>query len=165
MKNLFIIGIGGRISKANIEVHDVQFIIAENLSDTYDILKMDWYGNSLHIDGYKILKGIDGYRLQLEAYPQKTELNLFFVNMGGYAKDYFNELHEFGLFAALTEKEAKETAKKHLLKHISDIHVDDICNINDCLKFADGEKNYIHIIPDSQSYNMHPDWSGYIKLR
>ncbi len=35
MKNLFVIGIGGRVSNANIEVHDMQFIIAEKLSDTY----------------------------------------------------------------------------------------------------------------------------------
>ncbi|MDD4320756.1 MAG: DUF1543 domain-containing protein [Acidaminococcaceae bacterium] len=165
MKKLFVIGIGGNVSKANIEVHDVQFIIAETLSDTYDILKRDWYGNSLHIDGYKILDGIDGYRIQLESYPQQTELNLFFINMGGYVKDCFNEMHEFSLFAAVTESEAKEKAKEQLLKHVSDLHIDNICNVKDCLKFADGGKNYIHIIPETKSYNMHPDWSGYIKLK
>ena len=165
MKNLFVIGIGGRVNKANIEVHDVQFIIAEELSDTYDILKKDWYGNSLHIDSYKVLNGIDGYKLQLETYPQQTALNLFFINMGGYAKDCFSELHEFSLFSAHTESEAKVQAKKQLLKHITDIHIDDIWNIKDCLKSTDGQKNYIHLIPNQQSYNMHPDWSGYIKLK
>lgn len=42
MKKLFVIGIGGSVSKANIEVHDVQLVIADSIENTYEILKEDW---------------------------------------------------------------------------------------------------------------------------
>ncbi|OYO95254.1 hypothetical protein CG709_12225, partial [Lachnotalea glycerini] len=89
MSKLFVIGIGGSISKANIEVHDVQLVIADSIENTYEILKEGWYGEHLHLDEHKVLAGADGHAIQIEDHPQKTELSLFFVNMGGYLKEMF----------------------------------------------------------------------------
>jgi len=164
MKKLFVIGIGGSISKANIEVHDVQLVIADCIENTYELLKEGWYGEHLHLDEFKVLTGADGYAIQIEDYPQNTELNLFFVNMGGYLKETFGEQHEYGFLVAETEKEAKEKAKKELLKNMNDSHVDSIFKVENHLKFADGKIVYIHLIPDGKGYCLNPDWSGYKKL-
>jgi hypothetical protein len=164
MKKLFVIGIGGSISKANIEVHDVQLVIADSIENTYEVLKEGWYGERLHLDEYKALTGADGYDIQIEDHPQNTELCLYFVNMGGYLKETFGEQHEYAFFVAETEKEVKEKAKKGLLKNVSNSHVDKIHKVDSCLKFADGKIVYIHLIPNGKTDNMNPDWSGYRKL-
>ncbi|KAF5065467.1 hypothetical protein DSECCO2_273480 [anaerobic digester metagenome] len=164
MKNLFVIGIGGSSPKANIEVHDVQLVIADCIENTYETLKEDWYGEHLHLDEYKILTGADGYAIQIADYPQNTHLNLFFINMGGYLKETFGEQHEYGFFVAETEKEAKEKAKKELLKNVVESHVDVVFKVENSLKFADGKTVYIHLNPDGKIYNLNPDWSGYKKL-
>ena len=161
MKKLFVIGIGGSISKANIEVHDVQLVIADSMEETYETLKRDWYGIRLHLDEYKVLTGADGYAIQIKEYPQNIELSLFFVNMGGYLKGLFGEQHEYGFFVAQTEEEAKEKAKKELLKNVENRHVDRIFNVESCLKFANGKNASIHLIPDGKTYCLNPDWSGY----
>lgn len=164
MKKLFVIGIGGSSPKANIEVHDVQLVIADCIENTYETLKEDWYGEHLHLDEYKILTGADGYAIQIADYPQNTHLNLFFINMGGYLKETFGEQHEYGFFVAETEKEAKEKAKKELLKNVVESHVDVVFKVENSLKFADGKTVYIHLNPDGKIYNLNPDWSGYKKL-
>lgn len=164
MKTLFVIGIGGNIFNANIEVHDVQLVISDSIENTYEVLKESWYGERMHLDEYKVLTGADGYSIQIEDYPQNTELSLFFVDMGGYCKEIFGEQHEYRFFVAENEKEAKEKAKKELLKNASDRHVDRIFKVESILKFADGTTTYIHLIQDGKFYNLKPDWSGYKKL-
>ncbi len=164
MKKLFVIGIGGSTSKANIEVHDVQLVIADSIENTYEILIEGWYGEHLHLDEYKVLAGAQGYRIQIEDHPQNTELNLFFVNMGGYLKETFGEQHEYGFFVAETEKEAKEKAQKELLKNVTDTHVDGIFKVDSKLKFAEGKSAYIHLIRDGKTYSLNPDWCGYKRL-
>ena len=50
--NLFVIYIGGQTEKSLIELHDMRFIIAPKIEDTYDELKKSWLGTpeSLHLD-------------------------------------------------------------------------------------------------------------------
>ena len=59
--------LGGRAEKANIELHDVRWVVGSKIEDTYDTLRKDWFGSSkgLHIDSYKRIKYVDGYRINL----------------------------------------------------------------------------------------------------
>ncbi|WP_394522645.1 DUF1543 domain-containing protein [Lacrimispora sp. JR3] len=164
MKQLFAVGIGGGIKNANIEVHDVQFVVADAIEDTYEILKKNWYGDNLHMDEYAVIEGADGYRLSIEDHPLDAEKELYFIYMGGYAKEIFGELHQFGLFAASDEAEAREKGKKELLKDADESHVDRVRKLNDCIKPTDGKTYYIHLIPDGKEYCLKPDWSGYLRL-
>jgi len=61
--NLFVIYIGGRHDHSLIELHDMRFSLAHSIEDTYETLRSSWWGipNSLHIDGWGILKYADGY--------------------------------------------------------------------------------------------------------
>ena len=44
--------VGCRSPKANIELHDVRWVIGSKIEDTFDQLRNDWFGadNGLHID-------------------------------------------------------------------------------------------------------------------
>ena len=54
-KYLFLVVIGGRAPKANIELHDVRWVIGSKIEDTFDSLRKNWFGSNegLHIDSYK----------------------------------------------------------------------------------------------------------------
>ena len=64
---LYLVVLGGRAEKANIEVHDVRWVVGSKIEDTYDTLRKDWFGSSrgLHIDSYKKIQYIDGYKINL----------------------------------------------------------------------------------------------------
>ena len=164
MKKIFVIGIGGSINKANIEVHDVQLVISDSIENTYEILKESWYGERLHLDEYTALSGADGYEIQIKDQPQNTSLCLFFVDMGGNLKETFGEQHEYGFFVAETENEAKVKAKNVLLKHVENQHIDRIFKVESKVKFSDGKVSFIHLIPDGKPRSFLPDWSGYLRL-
>jgi hypothetical protein len=64
---LFLVVLGGKAKKANIELHDVIWVIGSRIEDTYNTLRNDWFGSprGLHIDSYKKIKYIDGYKINL----------------------------------------------------------------------------------------------------
>jgi hypothetical protein len=41
---LFVIYIGGTHEKALIELHDMRFVIADKIEDTYPALRNSWWG-------------------------------------------------------------------------------------------------------------------------
>tara|TARA_B100001057_G_scaffold18922_1_gene17470 strand:- start:511 stop:822 length:312 start_codon:yes stop_codon:yes gene_type:complete len=89
---------GGRSPKANIELHDVRWVIGSKIEDTFNQLRNDWFGsyNGLNIDSYKKIESIDGYKINLrnkennepknKIFKKEKFLNkkLWFVNIGGY---------------------------------------------------------------------------------
>ncbi len=64
---LFAVFLGGRAEKCNIELHDVVFTCADQITDCYDDLLDKWFGDTkrLHIDSWLELKYIDGYEILL----------------------------------------------------------------------------------------------------
>ena len=64
---LYLVVLGGRAKKANVELHDVRWVVGSKIEDTYEILRKDWFGSlkGLHIDSYKKIKYIDGYKINL----------------------------------------------------------------------------------------------------
>ena len=64
---LYLVVLGGKAKKANIELHDVRWVVGSKIEDTYDTLRKDWFGSSqgLHIDSYKKIKYVDGYKINL----------------------------------------------------------------------------------------------------
>ena len=94
---LYLVVLGGKAKKANIEVHDVRWVVGSKIEDTYDNLRKNWFGSSegLHIDSYKKIKYIDGYKINLinfekdqiekgQLVKNKAKNYLWFVNLGGY---------------------------------------------------------------------------------
>ena len=119
---LYLVVLGGRAEKANIELHDVRWVVGSKIEDTYDNLRNGWFGSSkgLHIDSYKKIQYIDGHKINLKNVEKnkigKKQLvkkiipkkNLWFVNIGGYNPTSMQEKHEFGLVIASSKLEAKK---------------------------------------------------------
>ncbi|GIR04327.1 MAG: hypothetical protein CM15mP15_0660 [Prochlorococcus sp.] len=65
---LFLVVLGGRAKKANIELHDVRWVVGSKIEDTFDTLRKDWFGSieGLHIDSYKKINYVDGYKINLK---------------------------------------------------------------------------------------------------
>lgn len=163
MSQLFIVYLGGNAPKANIELHDVQFVISETIEDTYEQLRQNWFGTvkGLHLDSYKALKGADGYQISIQDKPQDSDKKLYFVNLGGYAEDKLNELHEFALFVAKDKVEAKKKALKSLLGDSLIKHKDNLMEVDDCLEISKVDGKYIHLTLSNEKYDLKPDWFGY----
>ena len=132
---LYLVVLGGRAKKANIELHDVRWVVGSKIEDTYEKLRNDWFGspNGLHIDSYKKIKYIDGYKINfINSETDKIEKEqlvkkirkkkLWFVNIGGYNPTSMQEKHEFGLVIAANKLEAKNKAKSAWLI-LSLIHI------------------------------------------
>ena len=67
-KFLFLVVLGGRAIKANVELHDVRWVIGSKIEDTFDVLRRDWFGTikGLHIDSYKKINYVDGFKITLK---------------------------------------------------------------------------------------------------
>lgn len=92
---LFAIVVGGEHPRANVEIHDVRFVVADRIEDTYDALKAQWWGapGTLHIDCWAQIDHVDGFDGIIDTEPQARVEQLCFVNLGGYDLRQFAELH------------------------------------------------------------------------
>lgn len=149
---LFVIYIGGAHEKSFIELHDMRFIIANKIEDTYDSLIDSWWGikNKLHIDAWGALEYVDGYNIHIKDEPQEDIGNqLYFINLGGYNSAEFTELHKNVFVVAPNESKAKLKALKQILDWESyhrdyQFEVDDVLDVS---KIISHDKKYIHLEP------------------
>ena len=183
---LYLIVLGGRAKKANIELHDVRWVVGSSIEDTYDTLRKDWFGSpkGLHIDSYKKIRYIDGYKINIInteknkidkkkfVKKNKAKKKLWFVNIGGYNPTSMQEKHEFGLVTASTKLEAQRIAKSKWLIGCKKKHKDDIASLEMLLNYDDCElikkigKWEIELTPDNNfiEEKNYPDWYGYQKI-
>ena len=183
---LYLVVLGGRANKANIELHDVRWVVGSKIEDTYDSLRNDWFGSlkGLHIDSYKKIKYIDGYKINLKNFENdrikakklvnriKLQKNLWFVNIGGYDPSSMQEKHEFGIVVASSKLEAKNIAKSKWLIGCKKKHKDDIAPLekliscDDCQiikKIGNWEIELTQVNSFIEESN-YPDWYGYKKI-
>ena len=185
-KYLFLVVLGGRANKANVELHDVRWVIGSKIEDTYDSLRRDWFGTfeGLHIDSYKKINYVDGYKINLKNIKNEKlknnkshninihQENLWFVNIGGYDPTSMQEKHEFGLVVAKSSSEAKNKAKSKWLKGYKKKHKDDITNLQNLINLDDFEPikkigNWeVELINESNlvEETNYPDWYGYKRI-
>ena len=178
---LFLVVLGGRAKKANIELHDVRWVVGSTIEDTFDELRRDWFGtiDGLHIDSYKKINYVDGYKINLKKIENNklfkennSQNKLWFVNIGGYDPSSMQEKHEFGLFAASSSIEAKNKAKSKWLNGCKKKHKDDITRVNDLWTYDDCQiiskiDNWeIELKQEKNSFEdtLCPDWYGYKRI-
>lgn len=111
---LFAIYIGGEFEGANIEVHDMRFVVAPSIAETYDELRRQWWGipKSLHVDCWAELSQVDGYRVELRTEAFEGPEKLYYINLGGYDSAEFLERHKNVFIVASSVTEAKKRALK-----------------------------------------------------
>ena len=179
--SLFIVVLGGRSLKSNIEIHDVRWVIGESIEDTYPELRKQWIGNKrgLHIDSYKRIKYVDGYKIVISKSNKDQLINeqienksLWFVNLGGYNPKKMYEEHEFKLVVAKKPIEAKRKAKKFWESNLKNKHNDDCSSIekfeqvddmHSIKKIKSWEIKLIYD-PEERSEKLIPEWYGYRRI-
>ncbi|MBZ0057278.1 MULTISPECIES: DUF1543 domain-containing protein [unclassified Leclercia] len=161
--NLYMFYIGGNAGKSNIEVHDIQFVAANQPKDAWPALREAWFGDSdkIHIDGYSRITWADGYSVSLSPEPSPSAQKLFFVNAGGYRPDTLAELHEYDLFVAENAQGAKKKAMKTLLCGVDQQHKDNLKEVDDCLLLEKIGDLFIHLTPRETGVRDRPEWQGY----
>ena len=67
---------------ANIELHDVRWVVGLIIEDRYDVLRRDWFGTfeGLHIDIHKKIDYVDGYKITLKKVENKKLKNKKFFD-------------------------------------------------------------------------------------
>lgn len=171
--NLYMISLGGKVEPANIEVHDVQFIAANDIDNSIETLKKIWYGEpqSLHMDSHKHISSTNGYSVKLSKSKSDQNLKLYFIYLGKYDESNTQELHYVDLVVARNEKDAKTKALRPD-RQPSGTHVDAVVDVEAKLHAADGETYYLildaleagHEASLNLVSDVKPDWKGFKKL-
>lgn len=148
---LYMILLGATPKGRNIEQHDIFFGIGTSIKELLPEMQAFWpeAKGKIHVDAYRIVKKVGDFKVEVveRGSDKDDELrSLFFMNLGGYKKGEFEELHYKVLMVASQKaaaiKEAKETTfYKHVgfkgaTSHIDDkfgVDVDDIFEIKDIL--------------------------------
>ena len=185
-KYLFLVVLGGRADKANVELHDVRWVVGSKIEDTFNQLRNHWFGSidGLHIDSYKKIEYVDGYKLYLRNFEENKiknkqlvnqnnpQKNIWFVNIGGYDPSSMQEKHEFGLVVASSSLEAKNIAKSKWLNGCRKKHNDDIASLNfliscdDCqiIKNIGSWEIELTLENNLVEESNYPDWYGYKRI-
>lgn len=162
---LYMVLLGCKPPGRNTEQHDVFFGIGKSLSSLIPEMQTFWpeAEGRLHIDAWREVSLVDGYKI--EATPKENiagkdaELNLFFINLGGYKPGEFEEYHYKLLCTAKNSAEAAKNSTQTAFyrhtgfgggarSHIDDkygVDVDEIYNIRDILSAATKEQYTLRI--------------------
>lgn len=174
MATLFMVQLGGRPKGRLIEQHDMFFGVADELIELIPAINEHWpeVKNKWHVDSYRAVTRVAGYRIDWrakvelktesaasleealdgESHDHDRELKLFFINLGGYLPDDFEEYHHKLLIVAPSQAEAIKQAKQsdfykkysfkdkdtpfNAASHIDDKHqvdIDEIYDVNELL--------------------------------
>ena len=147
---LFAVYLGGRADDCNTELHDVVFTCGNKIEDTYIDLIDKWFGNvdRLHIDSWVEIHKVDGYIVSLSQTKNISKNKLFFINLGGYDKNKFEEIHESEFLVGEKKLSIKKRAKEILMKGLDQVHTDDLYDVDDCIEINKVSNNFINLTRD-----------------
>ncbi|MEO3403377.1 DUF1543 domain-containing protein [Mucilaginibacter sp. CAU 1740] len=162
---LFMLMLGCKPPGRHVEQHDVFFGIAPTLRDLIPQIEAFWPEPAkIHIDAWREVNTVDGYAVKIASRSETIEQSkkLFFINLGGYQPNKFEEQHYIVLSVqndfASASKNAKETLffkHNHFAganSHIDDkygVDVDDIYNVEDILNAEQKAAYQIQLIPEA----------------
>lgn len=177
--NLYMLLLGATVPGRYTEQHDIFFGIGSALNELVPAITASWPGAKVHIDAWRLVNIVDGFTIKVvpkETVRDNPSLRLFFINLGGYKRDEFDEFHYKVLTVAPDKGTAIQQSKRTAFykhtgfegapSHIDDkygIDVDDIYAIEDILPASEKENYSIQVLP---SVTGQPDTVqlGYFKL-
>jgi len=167
---LYMMMLGCRPSGRITEQHDIYFDIAHDLTELVPAIKASWpeaKGN-IHLDAWRKVTLVDGFSVRVIDKTSKTEnisgYKLFFINLGGYRPNEFDEFHYKILVIAPNKTKAISNVKdtvfyktagfKGAASHIDEkygLDVDDIYEIEDLLPEAIKSQYQLKIEPTTDA--------------
>jgi hypothetical protein len=178
---LFMIMLGCRPKGRFTEQHDIFFGIGNSLKELIPKMKAFWpeAKGQIHIDVWREVTFVDNYKIEVVSKSEiaEQESNLFFINLGGYKENEFEEFHYKIVTVANTLGEASKKSKetsfykhcgfKGATSHIDDkfgIDVDDIYNVKEILALDLKEKFALKITKSENEIKEDELHIGYLKL-
>lgn len=162
MMKLFMVMLGCKPKGRLTEQHDIYFGIANNLKELVPCFNDFWPESKgvMHIDAWREVTIVNGFSIEIveKAKAKKSNKKLFFINLGGYKLNEFDEYHYKVLEVAANKTEAITASKKTSFfkdydfkggeSHIDDkygLDVDDVFSIEDALDIGFKRKFHINI--------------------
>ena len=163
------------------EQHDIFFGIGKSLKELIPNMKAFWpeAKGKIHIDAWREVTKVDDFQIEIKSKGTVSENsnNLFFINLGGYKENEFEEYHYKHLAIGETLAEASKKAKattfykhcgfKGATSHIDDkfgIDVDDAFNVKEILAPFFKENFDIAITKSESSLAEDVLHIGYLKI-
>jgi hypothetical protein len=179
---LYQLLLGCKPAGRNTEQHDVFFAVGTCLKDLVPEILNFWpeAKGKIHLDAWREVTAVEGFSISIvekSLFQEQSAKALFFLNLGGYKKDEFDELHYKMLLIGADKAEVIKRAKKSAFflhtgfagapSHIDDkygVDVDDIFKIEDIL--SDGMKEkYKILIAASENFVKDEIHLGYFPLK
>jgi len=179
---LYQLLLGCKPAGRNTEQHDVFFAVGTCLKDLIPEILNFWpeANGKIHLDAWREVTAVEGFSIQIinkESVQEQASEALFFLNLGGYKKDEFDELHYKMLLIGADKAEVIKKAKESAFflhtgfdgapSHIDDkygVDVDDIFEIEDVLPPGIKEK-YKILISASETVVKDEIHLGYFPLK
>lgn len=177
---LYMIMLGCRPKGRCTEQHDIFFGIGSSLKELIPSMNAFWpeAKGQIHIDAWREVTAVDDFQIKVlpKGTAKTTTSQLFFINLGGYKENEFEEYHYKMLAVgdSLSEvtKKAKDTAfYKHCgfkgaISHIDDkfgIDIDDAFKVKEILAKNFTDHFEIQIAPNTNKEEdiLH---IGYLKM-
>lgn len=181
MMKLFMVMLGCKPKGRLTEQHDIYFGIANNLKELVPYFKDFWPESEgvIHIDAWREITKVNDFSIEIieRTKSKKEDKKLFFINLGGYKINQFDEFHYKLLEVAASKTEAISAAKKTQFfkeynfkggeSHIDDkygLDVDDIFSIEDALDVRFKKKYKINM-KINKGLNEDELHIGYVNLK
>jgi len=165
------------------EQHDIFFGIGNSLVDLKEQMQKFWPGTQLHIDAWRELTNVDGYTIYVVTKEEEKENTnqLFFLNLGGYKQNEFDEFHYKLLVVSPNKGQAvKGATQTAFYKHVTmpgnakshidnryGVGVDDIFAIKDILPKQTKEQYSLlisniadNLLPEDELHLGYLKWSA-----
>lgn len=160
------------------EQHDIFFSVGSELKDFVPAILEFWpeADAKVHIDAFRPVTSVDGYRIEVVEKKDaaiSSAPKLFFVNLGGYKANEFEEYHYKRVVVAASLSDAVKQAKTtvfwetHDSPHIDDkyaLDVDDIYEVEDLLPEPVKAKYSLKISGPDTGLPADEIQNGYFKL-
>jgi len=179
---LYMVMLGCKPEGRFTEQHDIFFGIGKSLKELILQMKAFWpeAKGKIHIDAWREVTVVENYSIEIvpcKATSEPILENLFFINLGGYKENEFEEYHYKILtiaenLGAASKKAKATTFYKHCgftgaTSHIDDkygIDVDDIYNVADILSNDYKEWYSLKITKIKSTFEEDHLHIGYLKL-
>lgn len=179
MEKLYMLLLGCKPPGRYIEQHDVFFGVGTSLANLVPDMLAFWpeADGGLHVDAWREVTTVEGYTIQVVPRVDATSLpgrpKLYFVNLGGYKPNDFEEYHykclavATDLAGAIRQAKSPMFFRHHASAHIDDqygVDVDDIYEIEEVLPLH-AKGKYAMVVEEAPvAREKDAIHTGYLKL-